>query len=257
MSKFDLTKMAKGLGRAINKQSPKILIGIGIAGMITSAFLAVKETPKALELIEVAEEKKEEPLTVKEKVETCWKCYLPAVVTGVVSVGCIIGGTSVGTRRAAALATAYKLSENALNEYKEKVAETVSEEDLKTIKRKVAEEKVEKVTSNDKAKVIVTGDGDAWFIDALSNTPFKSSVNKLDAAANDLNKQMRDTMYISLSEFYDEIGLDHTSISDRLGWRIDKSYIDIDYSDAVVKDGRAYIVMDFLVRPEYDFDRFS
>ena len=41
----------------VKKHSPELLVGIGITGMIGSTVLAVKATPKALQLLE---DKKEE-----------------------------------------------------------------------------------------------------------------------------------------------------------------------------------------------------
>ena len=130
----------------------------------------------------------------------------------------------------------------------------------------MAEDKVNKIvkdkpenTENDthqtKTNVIVSSDGDTWFIDAMSNMPFKSTKNKLDAAANKLNKDMISDMCVSLSDFYDEIGLPHTGVSDSIGWTIDRDSIEVDVSEAVVRDGTAYVVMDFLARPVYGYDR--
>ena len=54
MDKQKVTQFFKGIQKAVTKKSPEILTGIGIAGMITTTVLAVKATPKALELIENA-----------------------------------------------------------------------------------------------------------------------------------------------------------------------------------------------------------
>ena len=53
----NVTRSFNKVGFQLKKHSPEILTGIGIAGMITTTFLAVRATPKALELIE---EKKDE-----------------------------------------------------------------------------------------------------------------------------------------------------------------------------------------------------
>ena len=52
MSKTDVTKYFKMVKQFAKKRSPEILTGIGIAGMITTTVLAVKATPKAIQLIE-------------------------------------------------------------------------------------------------------------------------------------------------------------------------------------------------------------
>ena len=195
------------------KNSPAILTGLGIAGGITTTVLAVKATPKALKLIEEAEKEKnkarkaDEPnikLTTPEVIKAVWKPFLPVVAMGGASIACVIGANSVHTRRHAALYSAYKLSETALSEYKDKVEEVVSEKKMKDIKQKVAEGHVKQVIDDEKkAQIIIADGGDTWFVDAMSNQPFKSSKNAMDAAANKLNKAMRSEMYVSLSQLYD------------------------------------------------------
>ena len=274
MNKKDVTRLFKMVKLKAKKHSPEILTGLGIAGMITTTVLAVKATPKALQLIEEAEKEKahvyneQHPdkdiqaaslrLSTPEIVKATWKQYIPAVALGGASVACLIGANSVHTRRHAALYSAYKLTETAYTEYKDKVEEVVSDKKVTEIKKKLAEDKVKKVheETKDTPSVVVAGDGDIWFIDAMSNQRFLSTKNKLDAAANKLNKDMRTDMYISLSQFYDEVGggLKHTGNSDTIGWRIDADYIDVVTSETIEMDGRIYVVMDFRVRPEYGYD---
>lgn len=275
MKKPNITQIFNGIQKMASQHSPEILTCIGIAGMVTTTILAVKATPKALRLINEEKDRQTKDLYEEaqnngyencarvdqlkpiEVVKVTWKCYVPAVVTGVFSIACLIGAQSVNARRTAALATAYKLSETALAEFKDAAVDVIGEDKVKEVKQKIAENKVEKMTSDEnRAKVIVMGDGDTLFIDPFSNAQFQSSKNKIDAAVNELNRRMLTEMNVSLSELYDELGLEHTATSDDLGWRIDKGYIDVSLSDAIVKDGKAYVVMDFLVRPEYGYDKY-
>lgn len=269
MNKPNVNKYFKMATRVIKKRSPEILTGLGIAGMVTTTVLAVKATPKALTLIQDAEIEKvdeqvkegkgpdelDEKLTPVEVVKVAWKPYIPAVLLGTASAACLIGANSVHARRHAALYSAYKLSETALTEYKDKVKEIVPEKKVKEIKQKLADDKVDKVAKKDsKPRVIVSNDGDTWFVDPFTNEPFLSTTAKVDAAINKVNRQMMDEMFASLSDLYDELGIDHTVNSDDIGWCIDDGLIESDFSDAVVRNGKAYVVMDFLKRPEYGFD---
>ena len=115
MNKLKVSKILKKAGAILSKKSPEILTGLGIAGMITTTVLAVKATPKALDLIAEAEDKKGEYLTKKEIIVTTWKNYIPAGVTSAVSIACLIGASSVNARRNAALYSAYELSRTALS----------------------------------------------------------------------------------------------------------------------------------------------
>ncbi len=258
MGKTNLATIVASTRQFVSRRSPEILTGIGIAGMISTTVLAVKATPKAMELIEA--KKREEwldELSPVEMVKVAWKPYIPAIVTCVTSTACLIGASSVSAKRNAALATAYKLSETALAEYREKVIETIGEKKERTVRDKVAEERVKKNPVS-KNEVIITGNGKTLCFDPISGRYFMCSIETIKRAENTLNKQMLHDIsgYVSLNEFYDEIGLDHTSVGDDLGWNTDQ-IIDIDFSSQLNDTGEPSVVLDYLVAPKYDFYKFS
>lgn len=252
MGKPNLANIAKSVRTAMKKHSPEILTGIGIAGMITTTVMAVRATPKALILIE---EKKDEleidSLTALETVKTTWPCYIPAAVVGTISVFCLVGASSTNLRRNAALATAYTLSESTLKEYQEKVVETIGEKKEQSIRDEVAKDKLVK---NPVREVILTEKGgNTICFDALSGRYFKSDIDQIRKAVNELNRKMRDEMYITLNEFYYEIGLDGTKLGDDLGWNIDRGYIDLDFTSHLDANGTPCLVIDYRVAPVYDY----
>lgn len=254
MNKSNLTKFFNGTKMMLTKHSPEILTGLGIAGMVTTTILAVQATPKALELLEEAEFDKQEKIKPIEAVKLTWKCYIPAAITGMVSITCIIGASSVNVRRNAALATAYKISETALTEYKEKVVETIGEKKEQAIKDSIAKDKVEKNPVKQQ-NIIVTGKGDTLCYDELFGRYFKSDVDKLKKIENELNRRLLNEDYISLNEFYYEVGLDGVSAGDDLGWYIDKGYIELEFSSQLASDGTPCLVVSFTTPPKYDFNR--
>lgn len=253
-----LSKFARDMKLSLSKRSPEILMGMGIAGMFTTTVLAVKATPKALELID--EKKKElgvEKLTPVETVKTTWKCYVPAAITGVASTGCLIGSNSVNAKRYAALTTAYKISETAYAEYRDKVVETIGEKKEKTIRDKVSKEQIEK-NPVQKTDIIITGKGNTLCFDPLSHRYFYSSLEKIQRAVNNLNKQIITDAFdagVSLNDFYDEIGIPGTATGDSLGWKID-SLIDIYPSAQMAEDGTEHegepcMVLNYSNPPQY------
>lgn len=264
LPKLTLSKVAKNMQHTLGKYSPQILTGIGVAGMITTVVLAVKATPKALELIE---DKKEEldtgKLTVVDTVKTAWKPYVPAVVTGVLSTVCIIGGNAVGTRRTAALAAAYKISETALHEYKDAVVETIGEEKSKEVKEKVAQNKLDKNPVVEK-QIIVTNKGTFLCYDSLSGRYFQSDIETIRKAQNDINDYLFSEDYASLNMFYDFLGLEHTRLGAELGWKIDSGTLQIEFDSTLASDksqgiapGTPCLVLDYNVAPKYEFDKMS
>lgn len=129
MKANSIKMFAKNIGLSLQKSSPELLVGLGIAGMVATVVLAVKATPKAIELVEEEKKRQNEELLeeAKEKgeeectqvtelkptdtVKTAWKCYIPTMISGAISISCIIGGVSLKAGRYAALATAYTISE--------------------------------------------------------------------------------------------------------------------------------------------------
>lgn len=279
MSKNHVSKIIKSVQRSMKKHSPEILTGIGIAGMITTAVMAVRATPKALALmddevryriknneqddnenidglIKVSDDKNGEwghyRLSAVDLIKTCWQCYIPATVTGTMSVICLIGASSVNLRRNAAIATAYSLSETALKEYQDKVVEVIGSKKEQDIRDSIAKDKIadKPVTSRE---VYLTNKGNTLCFDVLSSRYFKIDIDLLKRAVNDLNRRMRDEMFISLNDFYYEIGLDGIKLGDDLGWNIDRGYIDITFSSQLTEDDTPCLVVDYSVMPEYEY----
>lgn len=251
MGNFSLAKVCQSIKTSFGKHSPEILIGFGIAGSVAAAVCAVKATPKALVLIE--EKKKElqkEKLTPLETVQAAWPCYIPALAAEAASIICFLGSSRTNNRRNAALATAYTLSESAFREYKSKVIETIGEKKDRDVMDSVAKSKAEHIPVQE---VILTEKGNTLCLDCLSGRYFKTDIEKLKKAVNDLNFRMRSESFISLNDLYYEIGLDSTGIGEDLGWDIDKGYIEPRFSSQLTSDGSPCLVLDFQRSPEYRY----
>lgn len=170
------------------------------------------------------------------------------------SVACLIGASSVNSRRNAALATAYNLSASALTEYKTKVLETVGEKKEQLIRDKVAEERISKEPVNQSA-IIVSGNGNTRCFDTITKRRFVSDIESINKIVNELNRRMiNGEDYISLNEFYYELGLDGSSIGDELGWNVSTGLIELNFSAQLDTDGTPCIVIDYTVAPKRGFN---
>ena len=250
-----LTNFFKFTRTFLGKHSPEILTGIGVTGMITTTILAVKSTPKALILIE--EKKKElgtDKLTAIEVVKAAWKPYIPALALGIASASCIIGASAVNAKRNAALATAYAISERTLLRYRDKIIDTIGEKKEKEVREKIAQDEVDKnkVSNNG---VIVTSKGNTLCRDAISGRYFRSDIDKIKKIVNELNRQMIYQNYISLNDFYYELGLDPVKNGSALGWNLDSGLIELDFSTCLAENDEPCVVIDYLVGPRYEFDK--
>lgn len=258
MGKINVTSALKTIRTNIVKHSPEILTGLGIAGMVSTAVLAVKATPKAVRLIEEDSMKHHDDphaYSKKEAIKSAWKCYIPAAVTGVASAVCLIGASSVNARRNAALVTAYNVTRTALDEYKDKVVETIGEKKEYAIRESIAKDKVDKDPVVNR-EVIVTDKGTTLCYDGIFGRYFNSDIDTINKAINVINRRVVAYGYVSLNEFYEEIGLEPTGIGQDLGWVIDDGQIEIVKSSQLAADGRPCLVIEYNVAPRYGYDTY-
>lgn len=271
MKKVNLGKVISVIKSKATQHSPEIFTGIGIALSITTTILAVKATPKALKLIENEKQIKNDEFlktATRNNYEKCefvselkpidivkvaWKPYIPSMLTGCLSIVCLIGAISASSRRTAALATAYKLSETALSEYKNKVVETIGEKKEKAIRDEIAKDKIERNPMGNN-EIIITEKGNTLCYDGFSGRYFKSDIDKLKKSINEINRTLLHDMYISLNEFYDEIGLSHINIGNTLGWKVEDGNFDLHFSSQISEDGTPCIVIDFDIQPHYNYN---
>lgn len=254
---MSISSLYNNLKGKVTDNAPEILIGFGLAGMLTSTILAVKATPKAMELIEDEEDYLNRDLTPIEKAKLVWKPYVPAAIGYVVSAGCIIGSNSVNAKRHAVTMGAYKLTEQAYNTYKNKVVEVIGEEKEREIADRVAKE--EALTPRQKtypASEVIYGTGTCLCYDPISGRYFSSDMDKIRRVENDLNYRLMKENMVSLNEFYSELGLDCTDMGFRQGWNIDDGLIEVRFTSNIT-DNKLCLVVTFARSPKLDFDKWN
>lgn len=256
MNKTNLKGMFDSLKRTTSKHSPQILTGLGVAGLVTTTVLAIKATPKAVRLVEEEAYERKEELTPMEVVKVTWKCYIPTAISMSTSIACILFANSAHRKRNAALAAAYKLSETALIEYRDKVVETIGEKKEKTVREKIAEDKV-KNNPPTQNTIIMTDNGTELFLEPVSGRYFKSDMEKIRRIENECNKKMLHDIngYMSLNDFYDELGLEHSSIGYELGWN-SYNLLEIDYIPQLLEDDKLCVVLEYTTGPKCDYMDF-
>lgn len=243
------------LSKAVQKNSPTILTALSVAGLVSTVILAVKATPKALEILEEEKRlKNDDPestepveLTFKETVYSTYKCYIPAAIMGTATVICMIGSTKISLRRNAALASAYSIAETALKEYQAKVVETIGENKEKQIREEIAQDRVNNKPTNG---VYIAGSGDSLCLDLSSDRYFKTSVDKLRKAENNLGKEMLNSMWVSLNEVYMEVGLEPIPIGYDIGWDVNRDgLVQFAINACITENDQPCITLDFTQDP--------
>ncbi len=262
MNKETVNKSIQKINHELSKHSPAILTGFAIAGFITTVVMASKETLDAKDALDDLHKREAEEKVKNTKVVQAFKevrevapIYLPSALMGIASIGCVIGSYSISARRTAAIATAYSVSERALQEYKNKVVETIGERKEEKIHDEIAKDRVKKEPVDDQ-EVIVTNNAEMLCFDSCFGRYFTSSIEKLRKTESILNRRLMSEMYVSLNDFYDEIGLPHVGVGDDLGWNIDEM-IDFTFSSILLDDDRTCLVIDYGIAPRYDYRKLS
>lgn len=258
--KLKMKPLMKTVKVFMSKHAPEILTGIGVVGMIATPVMAVKVTPAAIGAIEEDSRQNHDgdpnAATKFEMVKSAWRYYIPAVVTGGVSIVCVVGASAVNLKRNAALATAYALSESALKEYRDNVLDVVGEKKEEEIRDHGAEKRVKSNPVDDTA-VIDTRDGDTLCFDDFSGRYFKSSIESLRKAQNEINRQMLYDDIVSLNDFYDAINLPAIGLGEDFGWSVQKGYIDLEFSTQLTDKGIPCLVLKHSTRPFVGFRHYQ
>lgn len=247
----------KGILNATQKfvgdNSPGILTGLGVAGAVTTAILAAKAGFKTSDILTRERDAFPYEPSLKEKADLVWKEYIPPAIVGAATVTMIIAANRVGSRRAAALAAAFKISEELSSEYKTKVAEVVGRKTEEGIRAQIASDRAEKDLGY--RTVIVTG-SNAIFYDQFSDRYFESDVETVRRAVNDINQQVNQHYFASLTDFYNKIGLKETQISDEFGWNTDE-LLEVSFTAFMTEDNRPALMLQYNKTPIRGFDRVN
>ena len=272
-----MAKIFNVIGTFFKKHNTAILTGASVAGVVATSVLATKATIKSVRQYDAELEQRNlelksegieplEKLPVKDTIKLCWKNYIPTGVTMAGTIATDICSTKVADKKAAIATAAANIANQAYVELKDSINEVVTDpETRKKIESKAAEKKSIRESNEPAALVgtsnaIIYGQGPTLFKLAYNGVYFRSSVNKIDKAVNNLNYKMmyNNEMYASLSDFFDELGIRDliTPSSDQVGWNID-SRIETKKSKTGICEftDEAYILVEFTADPTNNYQK--
>lgn len=243
------------LRRFCNKHGATILTFAGAAGVIATAVEAVRATPKALDLLEVSEEVKGEKLTKKEIICIAGPAYIPAVMIGGATIGCIFGANILNKRQQVLLTSLYSMLDNTYRNYRNKVKEIYGEE---------GDHKVIEAIANDNMKgdYLPPVDPDATrpFMDMNSLQLFYTSLDDIREVEKTLNELLNSRGYVRVSEYNELLGIRSIEEDYHTGWVSEKfngkygcEKIELKCTASIDKNGDAYHILEFMQDPIADY----
>ena len=248
--------LIKKSGNFLQANSPTIFAGIAIAGVVGTAVMAVRATLKARDIIDEASY--EDPDTneevepdLKETIALTWKCYIPVVLMGGLTIGSVVAAHTISSRRNAILAGLLTTSQQALEEYQKKTEEVVGHSKAEKIKEELAGDKMLKYPV-EKTTICETGFGHSLCFDTWSGRYFWCDFETVRQKMNDFNFQLNNEFSMSLNEFYELLHLDSVGCGEEVGFTTSHP-LELSYKSRLASNGTPCLVIEYAHEPSPTF----
>ncbi len=235
---MNLSKAVRTAQVLITANSPVLLVGAAVAGVVTTSILAAKAGYQARGIIDAAEAAADEPLTVPEKVKLTWLCYAAPAVTGATTIASVVGVHTIHTKRHAALAGLYAVANTKLDDYREKAEELLGPKKTQVLNDSVAQRSLDRREPSIHEVVLVEGGTDLMY-DEWSGRYFMGSVAIVERAVNEINLMLAETGDANLNDFYDHLGLTPLPMGLNFGWS--GARVEVRFGAVQTPDGRAAV----------------
>lgn len=239
------------VGKSLKKAAPTILTFVSATGVVVTAVLTAKATPKALKCLEDAKIEKMsengENLTRMETIGACWMSYAPAAIVGIATIGCIFSANALNKRQQAALVSAYTMVSKSYNEYKQKVKEVCGVEAHQRVMAALAAEKstnpplfAESMCELTSLNFEDSGEDERLFYDAISKRYFQATISQVLQAEYHINRNFAlGGGFTTLNQFYEFLGISGVDGGDEIGWMVsdDFYWVDFNHQKTIIDDG--------------------
>lgn len=254
------------------RNSPAILTGLAIVGVISTAWAAYKAGPRASKILEDyrkdmrdcrPNDKETKKVIVGETVKKMVPVIAPTIIMGGSTIACIVGSQSISSRRIAALSAAYSISETTVKNLNNKMEEMLGEKKARAVKDAIMNDKLKSDSEKDRKVLsenfVIPGDGTVLCKDLQTGRMFHSNAEKIKQAIATCSYNIVSDMYISLNEFYEAINspdLESIPLGNDLGWNIEdsiKGKLPITLSALLTDDGKPCLCVDYDIGVRDDF----
>ena len=256
MKKLNLSRGMRTVKSVITANSPVLLVGATITGVVATGVLAARGGYKARGIVDAAQaEKGSEPLTKQEKVSLTWLCYAPAALAGATSISSCMGVHLVHTRRFAELAGLYAVTSGKLDDMKDEVEEMLTGKKQQELNDRLAQRSADGSPLIN-SEVVMTPNGTQLCYDDWTGRYFHSDMNAIASVVNEVNAILIDEGELDLNTFYDRLGLGPVPMGTDFGWSHSKtSKLALIYGNITAPDRRPAIAISFRDAPKPELGR--
>lgn len=253
--KLIINTAVKTVGSTINRNSPSILIALGVGGFFTTIGMAIEATGKAVDDINDYAIKETNDMgnwrsfPLKVRAEMVWPLYVPTASMALLSTAAIFLGNRIHLKRTAALASLYTLTEKTLKTYQEKVLENVGKTKAGHIHGDVVKDALNENPPTEENTYNIGGGIELCF-EMSTGRYFYSDAEKIRAAINKFNKELMSENVKTLNELYFDLGLPSVELGNYVGWEVDNGLVEEIITAQVSHfNERPTLALDFINRP--------
>lgn len=195
----------------LKKNSSNILTGIGCIGVVATTILAIKATPKAMELIDEAESEIDGTLTNFEKIQVAWKPYIPTIISGLSTIFCVCGSNYISAKKQKAIISAYMVLDNAYKEYQNHIIDEYGEDTNRRIKNDIMQKQLDNMDEKEM-------ETETLFFEFNTLRFFELSMDKVLKAECKALAQLERYGHLSLNDYYSYLGISLSDYGEVVGW---------------------------------------
>lgn len=248
-------KVIKSIATTCATHSRQILLAVSVTGAAGSVVLAIKATPRAMEVVEDLREVYGDHIPAKELIRKVGPIYAPTAIMLLTTCGCIIGAHRLADKENAILASIAAGAQGTVAEYEKRLADQLGEKAANKLKAEV--EAARQDTSMEYPEVInnppnIAG-GFQLYREPESGQFFWATEHSLNEAVAQLNRQIDNEMWATLNDFLYLLDIDRCDFGDRVAWDIDhKLHIPFTTAEKCKREpyaGRSYLLLCYEDRP--------
>lgn len=216
----------------VHKRGSLILTVIAVGGVAVTTVLAARGGLKADDILKerdqnlIPEVSKEEdgnpelntwyPPSMREIFDLTWQCYIPAAISGAITIAAIIGSQYISAKQIAALTASVSMLVASRDQLEQAIRDKYGEEGLNELRSKMKLFKPEKEYIRIYAEE--TGKGDLLCYDRYSGRWFRSEEDEVKKAIKEYSDMFKQGLYLSLNDLYRLYGIDETDFGFQYGY---------------------------------------
>lgn len=197
----------------LKKHSTLVMTAAASAGVVVTTVLAIKATPKAMKLLNRAEIRKGDKLTVIEKIKYGWSPYIYCGISGISTIACIASIEYLNHKKQISIVSAYTILQQSFEQYRGNIKTLYGNDVDLLAKQEIVRARYNMIGDKNSPE-----NEELLFFDYQGMRFFTSTFDNVMRAEHQLLESLHAKGYACLNEYYDYLGIPPLDYGYQLGW---------------------------------------